>query len=185
MWLLRKCENTGGIVRWLKKSLKGTCLTWSHMHEKSRWLNFKMAQNLDHVFSTEMAHFFNHKNRNGSKKWAISVKWHLIEILSHFEIEPSRFFMHMTSRETCLIRWLFEPSHHNPVLKTVQKPGTISTLVYPSDSVEWISIKVVEEVKYLIENSTKFVALRNHCILELKFVLFDNWSVVKCWRVAS
>jgi len=34
------------MVRWLKKSLNETCLTWSHMHEKSRWLNFKMAQNL-------------------------------------------------------------------------------------------------------------------------------------------
>ena len=31
-------------------------------------------------------------------------KKHMIEILSHFEIEPSRFLMHMTSRETCLIR---------------------------------------------------------------------------------
>ena len=46
------------------------------------------------------------------KKWAISEKRHLIEILSHFETEPSRFLIHMTSRGTCLIRWLFEPSHY-------------------------------------------------------------------------
>ena len=38
-----------GMVRLLKKSSNETCLPWSHMHEKSRWLNFKMAQNLDHV----------------------------------------------------------------------------------------------------------------------------------------
>ena len=28
--------------------------------------------------------------------------------------EPLQNQMHMTSRETCLIRWLFEPSHHTP-----------------------------------------------------------------------
>ena len=32
-----------------QKSSKETCLTWSQMHEKLRWLNFKIAQNLDHV----------------------------------------------------------------------------------------------------------------------------------------
>ena len=55
-----KIHHMGGMLRWLKKSSKETCLTWSHMNEKSRWLNFKMAQNLDHVFFTEMAHFFSH-----------------------------------------------------------------------------------------------------------------------------
>ena len=56
-------SNTGGMVRWLKKWSNETCLTWSHIHEKSRWLNLKMAQNLDHVS------FY----WDGSLFWAISV----------------------------------------------------------------------------------------------------------------
>jgi len=46
-------------------------------------------------------------------------KKHVIEIFSYFEIEPSRLFMHMTSRETCLIRSLFGPSHHTPVRRLI------------------------------------------------------------------
>ena len=45
------------------------------MHEKSRWLKISI------MCFTEMAHFFNHKNRDGSKK----VKGHVIEILSHLD----------------------------------------------------------------------------------------------------
>ena len=85
-------DSTGGMVRWLKQSLNKTCLTWSHMHEKSRWLKVSIT-----CLFTEMAHFFDDWN------------------LRDFEIESSRFLMHMTSRETCLLRWLFESSHHTPV----------------------------------------------------------------------
>ena len=56
----------------------------------SKWLKISIT-----CLFTEMAHFFS-------------------GILSYFEIEPSRFLKRMTSRETCLIRWLFEPSHHTP-----------------------------------------------------------------------
>ena len=49
-----------------------------------------------------------------------SQKRHVIEILTHFEIEPSRFLMHMTSREKCLIRWLFGPSHHTPRMNLIK-----------------------------------------------------------------
>ena len=74
-WLFKKSQNfitgkteyggyhTPGMVRWLKKSSNETCVTWSHMQEKSRWFNFKMAQNLDHVS------FY----WDGSLFWAISV----------------------------------------------------------------------------------------------------------------
>ena len=75
----------------------------------SKWLKISIT-----CLFTEMAHFFEPFRFLWLKKWAISVKKHVIEILSHFEIEPSRFLMHMTSRETCLLRWLFEPSHHTP-----------------------------------------------------------------------
>jgi len=81
----------GGMLRWLKKSSKETCLTWSHIHEKSRWLNFKMAQNLDHVSF--------YWDGSGFNDW---------------KSEQSRFLMPMTSRETSLLRWLFDPSHHTP-----------------------------------------------------------------------
>ena len=105
------------MVRWLKKSSNETCLPWSHIHEKSRWLNFKMTQNLDHEFLLRWLTFSIIKTEMAQKiePTEIAPKRHVIEILSHFEIEPCRFLMHMTSRETCLLRWLFEPSQHTPV----------------------------------------------------------------------
>ena len=42
-----------------------------------------------------------------------------------------------TTQKLLLLSWYY-------ILKTVQKPSTIST-VYPSDSVEWIFTKVIEE----------------------------------------
>ena len=136
-WQFCLCKNTGGMVRWLKKSSKEivsrevVCIrNWDGSH--SKWLQ------IDHVFFAEMAHFFRLKNRDGSKfeqiyssnsisllilshlgffplkKWAISMINHVIDNFSHFEGEPSQFLMDMTSRETCLLRWLFEPSHHTP-----------------------------------------------------------------------
>ena len=54
------------------------------------------------------------------KKWAISAKRHVTGILSHFQIEPSRFLMHITSRETCLLRWLLEPSQDTTVYSQYQ-----------------------------------------------------------------
>ena len=81
----------------------------------SKWLKISIT-----CLFTEMAHFFEPFRFLWLKKWAISVKSHVIEILSHFEIEPSRFLMHMTSRDTCLLRWLFEPSHHIPVVKNTK-----------------------------------------------------------------
>ena len=63
--------------------------------------------------------------------WAISVfmivkvsllsRKHVMEILSHLKTEPSWFLMHMTSRETCLIRILFEPSHHTLVCLSIYR----------------------------------------------------------------
>ena len=68
------------------------------------------------VIEGGMSHFFEPFRFLWLKKWAISVKSHVIEILRYFEIEPSRLLMHMTSRETCLIRRLFQPSHHTPCI---------------------------------------------------------------------
>ena len=38
------------MVRWLKQSSNKICITWSRMHKKLRWLNFKMAQNPDEIW---------------------------------------------------------------------------------------------------------------------------------------
>ena len=85
---------TGGMVGWLKKSSNKTSLTWSHLHEKSRWPSFKIAPNLDHVSFHWDGSLFSRKNRDG-KNWAISVKRHVIKILSNFETEPCQFLMHI------------------------------------------------------------------------------------------
>ena len=85
-------------------------------------------------FFTEMAHFFNHKNRDGSKKWAISVKRHVIEILSHFEIEPSRFLLQMTSRES-----------HSMTFRAISLYGMVHTVwspVYDSYNMDLISYDI-------------------------------------------
>ena len=66
-------------------------IEWDMFHVKSHAWEIEMAQSISHL----------------NKK-------HVIEILIHFEIEPSRFCIHMTSRETCLIGSLFEPSQHTP-----------------------------------------------------------------------
>jgi len=73
-------------------------LTWSHMHKKSRWLNFKMAQTLDHVS------FY----RDGSLFWTISVlmivkvshlskKTHWTIMISH-SYHMQRSLMHIIGR---------------------------------------------------------------------------------------
>ena len=87
-------SNTGGMVRWLKKSSNETCFTWSHMHEKSRWLTFKMAQNLDHVSfywdgslfqqkKIEMAQKVSHLSKK-TRDWAILPFWAILKV-SHFD----------------------------------------------------------------------------------------------------
>ena len=100
------------MVRWLKKSSKETCLTWSYMHEKSRWLNFNMAQNLDHVsfcldgslfeqsrfFSAQKVSHLSKKTRDRDFEpfwnWAISIShaynftWNMSPSMTFWAISP-------------------------------------------------------------------------------------------------
>ena len=93
---------TGGMVRWLKKSSKETCFTWSHMHEKSRWLNFKMAQILDHVpfcwdgslFGPRKIEMTRDRDFERFWNWAISIShaydftWDMSPSMTFWAISP-------------------------------------------------------------------------------------------------
>ena len=45
-----------------QKVIEGGFVTWRHMHEILRWLNFKLAQNLDHVSKLRDGSLFQTKN---------------------------------------------------------------------------------------------------------------------------
>ena len=61
----------------------------------SKWLKISIT-----CLYSEMAHFFIIKTEMAQN--LPTIKRHVIEILSHFEIESYGILMHMTSRETCI-----------------------------------------------------------------------------------
>ena len=75
-----------------------------------------------------MSHF---QNGSKSRSRVFLLRW-----LTFFEL--SRFLMHMTSRETCFIRWLFEPSHHTP--RTSFKILPISVIPFLAANVFTLSL---------------------------------------------
>ena len=85
-WINYSSKIRGGVLEMAQKVIEGGVVTWRHMHEKldSRyWLLWILS----------------HLRVSGLKKWAISKFWHVIEILSQFEVEPSQNLMHMPSRD--------------------------------------------------------------------------------------
>ena len=108
-----------GVLEMAQKVIEGGIVTWRYMHDILRWLNFKLAQNLDHVSKLRNGSLFqtwNSEMAQNSKQsksrieflfefwaisefsiWATSEFWQVIEILSQFEIEPSQNIMHMPS----------------------------------------------------------------------------------------
>ena len=103
-------------------------IEWDMSHVK------KMAQNPGHVsFCCSLFQSKNNrdcskfeKNMNSRNKmlrilsYLVFLAWkvsHLSEKTRDRYFEPSRFLMHITSCETCLLRWLFEPSHHSSRIK--------------------------------------------------------------------
>ena len=78
----------------------------------SRWLIFSVGKNPRWLKITEPSRFFS------LKKWAVSAKntWSRFgAILNVSHLNFVCIHTGMTSRETCLLRWLFEPSHHTPI----------------------------------------------------------------------
>ena len=69
-----KC--TGGALRWLKKSSKDECSTWSHLHETLRWLKISIT-----VQNSEMTHFFRPQNL----RWLKIKKRNWIWGIEYFE----------------------------------------------------------------------------------------------------
>ena len=45
-----------------QKDTEGDVVTWSHMYAILRWLNFKLAQNLDHVSKLRDVSLFQAQN---------------------------------------------------------------------------------------------------------------------------
>ena len=109
---------TRGSLRWLKKSPKevlsreGICLRfWDGSKPRSRvktprgltfsdrklWDSSKFEKKLNSRYWSLRT--LSHLRVSCLKKSAISGYWHVIEILSQFEVEPSQNLMHMPSRD--------------------------------------------------------------------------------------
>ena len=126
-WSSKNCYHYGGYDEMTHKDIQGDM---SHVKsyaweiEISKWLKISIT-----CLFTEMAHFFEPFRFLWLKKWAMMTQpsqWK--NTWSRFwAILKSRFLMHMTSRETCLLGCLFEPSHHTP-RTDFQKSGNFGTL---------------------------------------------------------
>ena len=94
-WVICMRNRDGSISKWLKISIM--CFYWDG---SLFWVIL--------VFMIEKFSHLSKKTRDRDFEpfwnWAISNR-------------DSRFLMHMTSRETWLLRWLFEPSHHTIFLR--------------------------------------------------------------------
>ena len=98
------------MVRWLKKLSKETCLTWSHMHENSRWLNFKMAENIDHVsFCLGGSNF---EKKLNPRNWMLRILSHLGFLA--WKSEPSQQKTRDWDFEPLWI-WAISISHANDI----------------------------------------------------------------------
>ena len=71
-----------------QKVIEGGVVTWRHMHEISRWLNYKMAQNLDHVSKLRECSLF----QTGTLRWLKIRTETEFEILIASNSEPSQSF---------------------------------------------------------------------------------------------
>ena len=117
--------NTRGVLEKAQKVIEGGVVTCRHMQDILRWLEFKLAQNLDHVSKLRDGSLFqfwnpekaqksfeqklnsrylllrilSHLSVSKLKKCALSEFWHVIKILSQFEFEPSQNILHMPTRD--------------------------------------------------------------------------------------
>ena len=121
-----------------QKVIEGGIVTWRHMHEILRWLNFELAQNLDHVSKPRDGSLFqtwNSEMAQNSKQsisriqflfefWAISEfrseKVSTLGVLTRDrDFEPfcswaiSKSHAYASTWQH-LLRWLFEPSQGPP-----------------------------------------------------------------------
>ena len=137
------------MVRWLKKSSNETCFTWSHMHEKSRWLSLKMAKNLDHVSFYWDGSFFRKKSRWLKKSSnETCLTWsHMHLILKWLKIRTIHFSLIFSSKYWSRVFW----------------PKWLT--FFSSKMLKWLKIRII-----FASNSISLRILSHFNIFELKKV---------------
>ena len=104
-----------GVLEMAQKVIEGGVVTWRHMHEILRWLNFKLAQNLrSRRKNSEPSRGFEPSQSLRSEKVN-----HLGVLTRDQDSEPTRSWAIPKSHAYAftwrnLLRWLFEPSQGPP-----------------------------------------------------------------------